>query len=97
MARLVTRAAAKRDIAAAARWYNRERPGLGDEFVTAVADKIAEIRRTPERFPVWQGEIRRAVMDRFPYAVSFAARPHEVVILACTHHRRHPRRWQRRR
>jgi hypothetical protein len=37
------------------------------------------------------------MVDRFPYAVSFRARPAEIVIVTCTHHRRHPRRWQGRR
>jgi plasmid stabilization system protein ParE len=44
-----------------------------------------------------QGETRRALVRRFPYAIYFHAMSDEIVVLAVIHSRRHPRHWQSRR
>lgn len=92
--RLVVRGAAEADIKEAARWYERRSPGLGTEFLRAVDVALAEIARTPERYPVVRGSARRALLRRFPYAVYFVATSDLVSVLACMHARRNPRRWQ---
>jgi hypothetical protein len=43
------------------------------------------------------GDLRRAPVERFPYVLTFRLVRGIVRIVACTHHRRHPRRWQTRR
>ena len=88
---------ARLDLGAAARWYDRERAGLGGEFVTAVAAAVAGLAHGPERFPVVHGDLRRAPVDRFPYALTFRMVRGIVRVVACTHYRRHPGRWQERR
>jgi plasmid stabilization system protein ParE len=40
------------------------------------------------------GEARRAVLRRFPYSVIYAVREDEIVVIACFHGRRDPKRWQ---
>jgi plasmid stabilization system protein ParE len=94
--RLVVRDAAEADITEAARWYEQRSPGLGTEFLRAVDVTLTEIARMPERYPVVRGEARRALLRRFPYAVFFVATPDLVIVLACIHARRDPRRWQER-
>ena len=94
--RLVVRAAAEEDIAEAARWYEERSPGLGTEFLRAVDVALAEIARMPQRYPLVRGELRRALLRRFPYAVFFVARADLVSVVACLHARRDPRRWQER-
>jgi plasmid stabilization system protein ParE len=43
------------------------------------------------------GETRRATVQGYPYGVFYLAEPGSVVVLAVTHHGRHPRRWRGRR
>ena len=95
--RLFVRPAARRDAARAFRWYERQRPGLGHEFLRAVGVTFAAVDRTPERFPVALDDIRTAVVRRFPYAVYFVVDPAGTAAIAVMHGRRHPRRWQSRR
>ena len=71
--------------------------GLGSEFLRAVRAAFALIRRNPEQFPRVRGDIRRALVRRFPYAVYYVVEPDHVSVFAVIHTRQHPRRWQSRR
>jgi plasmid stabilization system protein ParE len=57
----------------------------------------ASIVRNPLAYPRVHGEIRRALVPRFPYAIYFHIGADELVVLAIMHGRRLPRRWQSRR
>src|SRR5436305_1637292 len=94
--RLSLRGEAEADIEAAAQWYEDQRPGLGLEFTRAVRAALATIEREPLRYPSARGEVRRALLRRFPYAVYFIADASETVVIACLHVRRDPQAWQSR-
>jgi len=55
---------------------------------------IDAVARHPPRYPVVRRNTRRALLRRFPYAVFFRTYDEIVVIVACMHGRRNPRRWQ---
>ena len=57
---------------------------------------IERIVTNPNLYRPVQGETRRAVLDRFPYAVYFRVAGDEIVALA-VHGRQHPKRWKARR
>ena len=76
-------------------WYESRRAGLGHEFGVAVDDLIGRIATNPFMFHCVHGEIRRAVLSRFPYAVYFRLAGDQVVVLAI-HGRQHPSRWKTR-
>jgi toxin ParE1/3/4 len=65
---VVTRPAAAVEIETAYRWYEKEREGLGYQFLEAVDSMVKVIAENPERFPAILKDIRRAVLRRFPYA-----------------------------
>ncbi len=50
----------------------------------------------PLSFPKVHGEMRRAILRRFPYGVLFRTTADEVIILGVIHGRRHPRLWKSR-
>ena len=58
-----------RDLAGAYGWYEEQRAGLGEEFLTAVSTSFEAIGEFPEMFARVHGDVRRAVVSRFPYAV----------------------------
>jgi plasmid stabilization system protein ParE len=58
---------------------------------------LAAVRDQPEIYARVHGETRRATVQRYPYGVFYLAEPGSVVVLAVTHHGRHPRRWRGRR
>jgi plasmid stabilization system protein ParE len=93
----IVRPAAAADIDDAFLWYETQRPGLGHEFLAAADALIAAIAEHPLSFPVIRRNTRRALMRRFPYAMYFRIYDEVVVVVACMHGRRNPRRWQVRR
>lgn len=77
-------------------WYETRLPGLGQEFVTCVQATIETVRRNPAQFSRIDGEVRRALVRRFPYAVLYLADSDSVTVIAVFHTSREPARWQER-
>lgn len=57
------------DVRDAYAWYERRRPGLGEEFLSSVEACLEAIRRRPEMCAPLHENYRRALTRRFPYAV----------------------------
>lgn len=93
MATVRYKASARADVEAAAVWYESQGPGLGTQFLRSVADAAERVAHEPELYAMLRPPVRRAVMRRFPYALFYLFEAGEVVVLACMHHRRAPRRW----
>jgi hypothetical protein len=51
------------------------------------------IERVPEMFRRVHGEVRRANVSRFPYAVFYRIDPKSVVVLTVLHTAREPKLW----
>jgi plasmid stabilization system protein ParE len=96
---LLIRPFAKLDIAEAALWYEEQQSSLGDEFTQAIGEQVQTILERPTSFPVVRKkEIRRALVNRFPYAIFFIARDEFISIIAVLHTSQdHTRRLRRRR
>ena len=77
------------------RWYDGRRDGLGDEFAAEVDALVARIVATPLAFQRVRGETRRAVLNRFPYAIYFRPTSKAIIVLA-VHGRQDPSSWQSR-
>lgn len=88
---------AEAELNEAFQWYESRVAGLGGEFMRAVRAVFAMIDRNPEQFGRVQGEIRRVLVRRFPYAIYYVFDPEQISVIACVHTRGHPRRWQSRR
>lgn len=92
--RLVFRREAELEINEAAEWYETREQGLAVEFLRVLDACIESIRRTPLLYPVVHGEVRRAVLRRFPYSIIYAVREDEIVVIGCFHGQRDPKQWQ---
>ena len=94
--RLVVRPAARIELAEASDWYDENHEGLGGDFIRAFEIASAAIVRNPFQYQVVYGEARRAPIRRFRYGLIYTVSDEEVVVVACMHGRRDPRRWQER-
>ena len=65
------RTEAASDVMSAREWYDAQRPGLGDDFVSALEHVIGLITELPEAFPEIAAGHRRALLGRFPYALYY--------------------------
>ncbi len=94
-------AAAEREALKAAFWYNKQRSGLGDDFLLEVDECVIGVANDPQQHtPVEMGrsrrEVRCSLVKRFPYAVYFEVLPAEIVVLAVAHTSRRPFYWRSR-
>ena len=92
---------AAEEVAAAANWYDRERPGLGTELsdaVEAAIDLIEEDILPLSPMPGKSGTkgAKRLILKRFPYDIVVIERTSEVVVIAVAHHSRRPGYWRER-
>jgi len=84
---------AEQEMFAAARFYEMQASGLGQDFLDKIELALRELVTTPERWPIVQDDTRRHLIKRFPYSLLYRVDPNEVVILAVMHQKRHPSYW----
>jgi plasmid stabilization system protein ParE len=94
--RVIVRPAARADIVAAYRWYEKERNGLGTAFLRAIRAAMGTVGENPEVYAVVRGDIRRVNLHRFPYALFYRFRAELIIVIACMHGSRDPKRWESR-
>ena len=87
---------AKAEFYAAEQWYADLSPALAERFAQAVDDGLQAISHHPLRFPVVHNRKRRAFVRRFPYSLIYLVEDARIVVIACFHGKRNPRRWQSR-
>jgi plasmid stabilization system protein ParE len=87
---------ALQDIDAAYDWYECQRTGLGEEFLSCVDACIQTICREPEMHEKVHEDYRRALVRRFPYAVFYEHDRGIVTVYCIFHTSRHPEKWHRR-
>jgi len=87
---------ANEDLLEARAWYDNISPDLWDRFALAVEATVEAVAENPSQFPVVFRNRRRAGVRRFPYGLFFEFQEHRIVVIACFHGRRDPRRWQSR-
>jgi toxin ParE1/3/4 len=86
---------------AAAGWYERRGPELGQALIEEVRQALRMIARQPGTFPAWPGvqhtpTIHRFLLSRFPFALPYLASDARIVVLAVAHLRRRPGYWLKR-
>ena len=87
---------ARAEFDAAADWYQQQRRGLGREFVRAVRDVFQRISANPRTHAKVYGDVRKAVVTRFPFVILYEDEGNEVLIIAVFHTARDPAAWQSR-
>lgn len=89
--------AAQAEFDEAIDWYDRQRPGLGEDLVDCVQEVLDRIAVMPERHAIVQSDIRRGKVRRFPYSIFYYVDTDQVVIISIFHSKRDPKIWQSRR
>ncbi len=93
---------AVREVDAAVDWYEGQRAGLGAEFFAELRRSLQVIAEAPRANPPWSGgrardvEVRRLLVDRFPFMLPYVVLEELVVVLAVAHVRRRPGYWLQR-
>src|SRR5262249_42421272 len=95
-ARLIVAPEAEDDLAEAYAWYERQRVGLGEDFLTCVDATIEAICRSPKMHAVIHENYRRSLVRRFPYPVFYDYADETVTVYCVLHTSRNPAKWRER-
>jgi plasmid stabilization system protein ParE len=88
-AELIIAPKAEEDLQEAYAWYERQRVGLGEDFLSSTL-------RNPEMHRVVHENSRRALIRRFPYALFYEYVNDHVIVLCVFHRSRDPEKWRQR-
>lgn len=73
--RIVLHLEAEREFTAAALYHERQRPGLGADFLEEFDTAMLDLQRHPHRWRVIAHGVRRGLLRRFPYAFYYWEEP----------------------
>lgn len=76
--------------------YEAEVPALGERFDGEVRAATAVIVQYPDIGAQIETDLRKLVLERFPYSLIYGRTPDTIYVLAVAHDRRPPGYWQQR-
>ena len=85
---------AEAELNGAIDYYESCQTKLGFEFATAVYETIQRILSFPDAWAILDGNMRRCLVNRFPFGVVYEQKDDEVIILAVMQLNRKPGYWQ---
>jgi len=71
---------AKNDVELALEWYEKQRRGLGFEFLDCIEIALKEIITFPQMYQLCYSNYRRNVIRRFPFSIFYTIEDNEIVI-----------------
>jgi hypothetical protein len=84
---------ADQELEAAALWYERQRVGLGEEFLCEFERTLSRICEAPLQWRLFDNINRKLNFDRFPYALVYSVEPDAIRLKAVMHLHRRPLYW----
>ncbi len=79
------------DVFAGYTWYERNSPGLGEEFLRVFYASANELSRNPFIYTKVYRNFHRRLLKRFPYAIYFMIEDNQIVVCGLFHTARNPR------
>jgi len=76
-------------------YYDAQMPGLGGEFLDYLFACYLGLESNPSRWQILHQDIRRALVDRFPYSVFYRIKEtdQKVEVLTVLHQSSNPNQW----
>ena len=87
---------AEDEFFAASLYYEGCEKGLGADFMIEVYSAIQNVMDYPAAWTILDGDVRRYLINRFPFAVVYSIEPTEIFILAVMNLHRDPDYWKQR-
>ena len=81
----------KDDVELAFAWYEKQRRGLGFEFLDCLAAALQNIIDYPELYPVRYSYFRGCPLKRFPFSIVYTIEDNEIVVHSVFDNRQDPK------
>jgi len=92
---LVLTPEAEAELNGAVDWYERN-TGRGLDFMGHVQQVLTRIGKIPLLHQVVYQDIRRGVLQKYPYSIFYRVEPTRVTVISVFNHHRDPSIWQSR-
>lgn len=80
----------KDDVELAFAWYEKQRRGLGFEFLDCIEIAVKSILENPEMYRIYYSIFRGCVIRRFPFSVFYTVEDTEIVVHSVFDNRQDP-------
>ena len=87
---------AEKEFQKSINYYEDCQEGLGYELAREIYNSRQSIMEYPNAWPLFEGNIRRCLIHRFPYGLLYYEEDKEIYILAIMHLNRDPDYWKTR-
>ena len=84
---------AREEMIEAARYYEGEAQGLGNDFLDEIEHAVSMIQEYPLSGKVVRKGMRRRLVRRFPFGIIYGVEADEIMIVAVMHLKRRPDYW----
>ncbi len=81
---------AKDDIELAFEWYEKQRRGLGFEFLDCIEISLRNILSFPDLYAEYYSSFRRCVIRRFPFSIFYTIESEEIIVHSVFDNRQDP-------
>jgi len=81
---------ARIESAEAYEWYAQPTIKMGAEYLNDIERTESFLKSNPLIYAKVEGNIRRAVLKRFPYSLFYTVEENTVTVLSCFHQNREP-------
>ena len=75
-------------------FYDKIESSLGEEFSLEVLAALSNALSYPNAWPTLEGDVRRCLVNRFPYGILYSVEPERIFVLALVHLHRRPGYWK---
>ncbi len=87
---------ADEELLSAIRYYQECQEGLGDDFFYEAQSAIKRILDFPKAWPILERDVRRCLLNRFPYGILYSIEPDGIFIVAVMPLQLNPDYWKHR-
>jgi len=95
MVSIELRAEVEAELDRAVAWYAERGEHLARQLLVELDHAYTRIRENPRQFPIVTQDVRRALLERFPYGVYYVElATHRVEVIAVLHLMRQPESWR---
>lgn len=78
------------DVELAVAWYEKQRRGLGFEFLDCMEISIQNIIHSPEMYQICYSRFRRCLIRKFPFSVFYTIEQDSIIIHSVFDNRQDP-------
>ena len=88
---------AETDIYESYLWYEKQKEGLGEEFLEALDQAKEAILRNPKTYRIrYKKKVRAFLVSRFPYLVLYIVNGQNIDVVSIFNTHKHPKGWKKR-